>query len=96
MKTTGIMLIAVGFAAGLGVGLFSPMARAGSGLAGLMSSDGSLTAKLVRVTVSPETSKDDFQPADFRWNAGSSFAKAAICAPKDDAAHAVLPTIQHL
>jgi len=96
MKPVTMLLVAFGFGCGLAIGLSVPLANAGNGLAHIWTDATPAPARAVRITASVENLRDGFQPADFRWSAGSRAASVVICTPKDDVAHAPLPGIQHL
>ncbi len=96
MKSTTVLLVAFSFVAGVGVGFSGPLAKVGEGLARVISGELPALAHVDRITVSFENQRPAFQPADFRWSVQPAAKSDVVCAPKDGAAHQVVPGIQHL
>lgn len=97
MKPLTVLLVAMGFAAGVAAGLSGPVAKASAGLARMISSDTAVAGPLVRVTAaSVVLSHEGVQPSDIRWIARDLNSKQVICAPDNAAAKAAEPVIQHL
>lgn len=96
MRPLTILLIAMGFAAGLAVGMSGPIAKAGEGLARMINADAPASGPLVRVTATSGLQHEGFQPADVRWNPRQDLNLKTICAPNGLSGPSPLPAIQHL
>lgn len=96
MKPMTALLVALGFAAGLALGISGPFAKAGDGIALIMGETVTMATRADRITAAMEIPRDGLQAVDLRWKVRAVGSPAMICAPKDELGHTSLPDIQHL
>jgi len=96
MKLSTMLLVAGAFAAGIAFGMMGPLAKAGTGLTGILTEAAPMPARTPRITATTDAQRDGLQLVDFRWNAHAQAVQSVICSLKDQPARAQLPDIQHL